>query len=244
MKSYIIIEDEHNAATRLQRLIATLQPQLQCVGTAASIADAIPLIASNKQADLVFMDIELADGSSFEIFNRTTVDIPVIFTTAYDQYALEAFKNNGYDYLLKPVKIDDLQRALQKIDALKNKFQQSDVNQNQNYTSSFLIKLGHKLIQLSTEEIVCFYVDSRVVCALTTEGKELPMSQTLEKLQEELDPSLFFRINRKMLVHKKAIAHIQTASRSRLLLQFAVTCPIEALVATEKVSTFKQWMQL
>lgn len=243
MKNYFIIEDEHNAASRLERLISGVNPAMKCLGVAASIAEAVELFQQPEQAEIAFMDIELADGSSFEIFDKIKIDIPVIFTTAYDQYALEAFKKNGFDYLLKPIKVADLERAIQKISVLKNRYSESKTEIENNYTTSFLLKLGLKLIQVSIEDIVCFFVDSRVVCVLTKEGKEIPINQSLEKLQEELDPATFFRINRKIVVNKSAIQHIQTATRSRLLLQFEVNCPTTALVATEKVSAFKQWMQ-
>jgi two-component system response regulator LytT len=249
----LIVEDEELAVKKLQKTLAGVDPSASVVGVTDSIQGTVEWLQANNNADLILMDIELADGQSFEVFNQVEVKAPVIFTTSYDEYALKAFKVNSVDYLLKPVQSEDLQAALNKYKKLaqdrKPDFQlESLVKQLQQqlqpkeYRKRFLVKHAQKLVSVDVEEIAYFYSDGRLNFFKTSDNKKFVVDYTMEELEDMLDPEKFFRISRSFYVAVEAIEKIDDYFGNRLILQLKPAVDKEALVSREKVSDFKKWM--
>jgi DNA-binding LytR/AlgR family response regulator len=216
----IIIEDEQLSAEHLELLLLRIDPTIQVVQRFESVKQSIQAFQSGVEADLLFVDIHLADGNSFEIFDKVIIDIPVIFTTAFDQYAIQAFKTNSIDYLLKPIGINDLQVSLQK-------FQKINQNQNliksliniaqpKNFKNRFMVKLGENIISVKTEEIAHFKAEDGIVLFANKQGKRYPVNYTLDQLEPMLDPGIFFRINRKVIIHIDSIQKVGSFFNNRL----------------------------
>lgn len=252
----LIIEDEHLAARKLQKLVMDIDPSVQIVGMTESIESSVNWLKSNPHPDVILMDIELADGQSFEIFNRTEVHSTIIFTTAYDEYALKAFKVNSIDYLLKPVRPEDLTRALDKFKSMKsaNTTAESQVNieklltelrhsqSSKNFRERFLVKQGQKLITVETTEIAFFYAEDRLNFLKTKGGQKFIIDYTLDELETQLDPSVFFRLNRQFIAHVKSIESVHPYFNSKLKIYLKPAVEEEVLVSREKASEFKAWM--
>jgi len=253
MKNAVIIEDEAIAAQKLSKLLVETDPEWQVVRVLQTVEDTVEWFGTNTAPDLVFMDIHLADGLAFRIFEKTTVDCPIIFTTAYDQYALQAFKVNSIDYLLKPISREDLQRALEKygkmsaapksaaenpqLSALIEMFNQ----QSRKYPSYFLIPVQDKLVPLSVAEVACFYLEDKVSRAVTFDGKTMVLGKPLDAIVEQLDPKLFFRANRQFVVAHKAIRSITVWFGGKLHLSLSVPVPERILISKARVPEFKSW---
>jgi len=244
----LIIEDEPIAAKRLKRLIENVAPQMEVQAIVDTITAAVDYFSSNAMPDLVFSDIQLADGLSFQVFEQVAVTCPVIFTTAYDQYALKAFEANGIAYLLKPIDEEKLRNSIEKLDQFKPKVTLQDVLAltqahlgTAEYKTRFLIKVGEKLKSISTQNIKAFYSMEKATYLLNDEGRNYTLDYSLEQLSGMVDPKQFFRINRKQLVAIDAIDHIVAYSNSRLKLNVS-DMEEELIVAREKVSAFKQWL--
>ena len=246
----IIIEDEKLAAERLEELIQEIDPSIRITTKLGSVEKSIEYLKQNKP-DLIFLDIQLEDGLSFSIFEKVEVDVPVIFTTAYDQYAIKAFRLNSIDYLLKPIKKDELREALQKYKNIKTSYLvdfeeiiRSIQNKEVNYKKRFLIQYGQKIKKVEIDEVAYFYTMDKNVYLTTLTGNSYPIDYTLDKLQEANDPEKFFRINRKMIVSFDAIKNMIPYSRSRIKIELNPPEPkdIEALVSVERASSFKEWM--
>ncbi|UHG90490.1 LytR/AlgR family response regulator transcription factor [Spirosoma oryzicola] len=255
----LIVEDEELAVRKLQKLLHDVAPTLNIVGVTASIDDTVNWLEDRRtsgqpEPDLIFLDIELADGQSFEIFERTPVRSTVIFTTSYDEYALQAFKVNSIDYLLKPVQRDDLQRSLQKYEALRGRpvddpaqnieklLQQIQRQAPRDYRQRFLVRQGQRLLSVEVGEIAYFYTEDRYSFFSTHTGQKFLVDYTLDELADSLDPGRFFRINRGVLVTHQAVDQMQPYFGNRLALNLRPTFDKEALVSREKVSDFKTWM--
>lgn len=249
----LIVEDEELAVKKLQKTLAGVDPTANVVGVTDSIQSTVDWLQSNPAADLILMDIELADGQSFEVFNQVEVKAPVIFTTSYDEYALKAFKVNSVDYLLKPVQTEDLQAALTKykklaaerkpdvqIESLVKQLQQQ--LQPKEYRKRFLVKHAQKLVSVDVEEISYFYSDGRLNFFKTGDNRKFVVDYTMEELEDMLDPERFFRISRSFYVAIPAIEKIDDYFGNRLILQLKPAVDKEALVSREKVSEFKRWM--
>jgi DNA-binding LytR/AlgR family response regulator len=249
----LIVEDEELAQKKLQKTLATVDPSAMVVGITDSIRSTVDWLRTNDSADLILMDIELADGQSFEVFNLIDVKAPVIFTTSYDEYALKAFKVNSVDYLLKPVQTEELQAALAKykkmadtgkpdvnIESLVNQIKQQ--LQPKEYRKRFLVKHAQKLVSVDVEEIAYFYSDGRLNFFKTFDNKKFVVDYTMDELEEMLDPVAFFRISRSFFVAINAIDKIDDYFGNRLILQLNPAVDKEALVSREKVSDFKKWM--
>ena len=249
----LIVEDEELAVKKLQKTLAGVDPSATVVGVTDSIQSTVEWLQANRNADLILMDIELADGQSFEVFNRVDVTVPVIFTTSYDEYALKAFKVNSVDYLLKPVQAEDLQAALTKykklsagrqpevhLETLVKQLQQQ--MQPKEYRKRFLVKHAQKLVSVDVEEIAYFYSDGRLNFFKTTDNKKYVVDYTMEELEDMLDPAAFFRISRSFYTSVAAIDKIDDYFGNRLILQLKPAVDKEALVSREKVSDFKKWM--
>ncbi|MBB1285941.1 response regulator transcription factor [Flavisolibacter sp. BT320] len=249
----LIVEDEELAQKKLQKTLAAVDASATVVGITDSIQSTVDWLKSNNSADLILMDIELADGQSFEVFNLVDVKAPVIFTTSYDEYALKAFKVNSVDYLLKPVQTDELQAALAKYKKLADTSKQ-DVNieslvnqikqqlQPKEYRKRFLVKHAQKLVSVDVEEIAYFYSDGRLNFFKTFDNKKFVVDYTMDELEDMLDPTAFFRISRSFFVAFNAIEKIDDYFGNRLILQLNPAVDKEALVSREKVADFKKWM--
>ncbi|MDR3218842.1 MAG: LytTR family DNA-binding domain-containing protein [Dysgonamonadaceae bacterium] len=247
----VIIEDEIVAAKALQTLIQEVDADIQISAILQSIDESVEWFQTSPTPDVVFMDIHLADGSAFNIFEKTTISCPIIFTTAYDEYALKAFEVNSIDYLLKPINKKDLERAIHKYKHfssypdknldLINKLLASLKQTNVTYKSYFLVPEKDKLIPLLVNDIATIYIDTKIVKAVTVGNRVYYLDQVLDDLMQQLDPALFFRANRQYIVSKKAIKDISIWFGSKLSINLSVSVPERILVSKVKVSEFKKW---
>jgi DNA-binding LytR/AlgR family response regulator len=246
----LIVENEKPAVERLSRIVRNAEPDARIIGVTETVEDTINRLQSGPLPDLILMDIQLDDGICFEIFDTIQVDIPVIFTTAYDEYMLKAFKVNSIDYLLKPVDEDLLKAALQKHkklfgdrDPLKRDFRELLNEFRHQHKSRFLIKIGEKYKSVATREVSCFAIDEKSVFIHDIQGKIYGIDYSLEQLQGVVDPRKFFRINRDCIVNIDAIDQIHSWSSSRLKLALKNSRENDRfIVSREKVSEFKRWI--
>lgn len=243
----LIFEDEALSSEQLVRMLSEYDKDIQVLDVIESVKQGIAWFQKNDYPDLVFMDIHLADGSCFELFSSIDIEAPIIFTTAYDQYAIQAFKVNSVDYLLKPIDFDDLATAIDKfkrIGKLSDNEKVVGILQQitKEYKQRFLVNKGDEIFYVNTEDISYIVYDEAVVFAYTMENKRYMLDQSIEKLSTLLDPSKFYRINRKMIVSLKGISKIHRYFTSRLKLELIPEAPVEAIVSREKVSDFKKWL--
>lgn len=245
----LIIEDENLASKHLKSVLNVLGG-ITVTGVLESVAETVEWFLENAQPDIVFMDIHLADGSAFEIFKDVKITCPVIFTTAYDEYALKAFKVNSIDYLLKPIEADDVRNALEKLKGLSGKENiQKDINSiaetfrmTNKYRTHFLIPVkGDKLIPVQASDLACFYIDSGIVKATTFERLTFIFDYTLEELTDMLNPADFFRANRQYIVNRKAIRDLDLWFHSRLSVNLLVPVPDRILISKARIAEFKNW---
>jgi DNA-binding LytR/AlgR family response regulator len=249
----LIVEDEPLAAAQLAVLLSGIRQECEILAICDTIASTVNWIESNDKPDLAFFDIHLGDGLSFEVFNKAEFKVPVIFTTAYDQYALKAFKVNSIDYLLKPIDEEELRIAIDKFEQTKSELPNADWNiQLQNIVSSighesykerFLVKVGTHLRAIKTSDILYFYSFEKGTYIKTLDNKNYLMDQTLEMIEQRIDPTRFFRINRKYIVSIDAINDVSIYSNSRLKLKVAHAEEDDFMVAREKVKLFKAWLE-
>lgn len=245
----LIVEDETAAARNLQSMLLQLEPSAEIAGVTESVVDTVEWLADNQAPDLIFMDIHIADGESFRIFESTDVGAPIVFTTAYDRYALEAFKVNSIDYLLKPLKEADLQRALDKWRRLTNaerrdyKSRVEALAATQNGRSDlFLVHVRDKIIPVKTDDILWFYTCDERVTAHTADGCDYPVDKTLETLQFRLSEYDFYRANRQFIIARRAIKDISVWFGSRLVVNLSDETPERIVVSKAKVPDFKRWL--
>lgn len=251
----IIIEDEKPAARLLQRKVEKLGVQVQTM--LHSVEDAVQWFSANKHPDLIFLDIQLSDGLSFEIFEKVEIKSAVIFTTAYDEYALRAFKLNSIDYLLKPIDEDDLEVAVAKFKSLLPKQEVPvqnlalDFEQikkmltnpfEKNFKKRFTVKIGQHLKVIAVDEIECFFSENKGTYMHTYDNRNYLIDTTLENLEQELDPKDFFRVSRKFIIPMKAIKEIVLYSNSRLKVVLPTYKEDDVIVSREKVTDFKEWI--
>ena len=247
----IIIEDEKPAARLLHRKLEKLKIEVGVM--LHSVEEAIDWFSKNEHPDLIFLDIQLSDGLSFEIFEKVTIKSAIIFTTAYDEYALRAFKLNSIDYLLKPIDEDDLEAAISKFEVRfpKQEMVQLDFNQIKKmlanpfekiYKKRFTVKIGQHLKVISTEEIECFFSENKGTYIHTFDNRDYLIETALEVLEQELDSKDFFRISRKFIIPLSSIKEIVVYSNSRLRLVLPSYKAEEVIVSREKVSDFKNWI--
>lgn len=249
----LIVEDEELAVKKLQKTLQAINPAAQVVGTTDSIQSTVEWLSSHPNPDLILMDIELADGQSFEIFNLTEVKSPVIFTTSYDEYALKAFKVNSVDYLLKPIQKEELETALNKYEKLQAA-SRNDVNidslvkelqqklQPKEFRKRFLVKQGQKLVSVEVEDIAYFYSDGRLNFFKTKDNKKFVVDYTMDELEEMLNPEKYFRISRSFYVSIDSILKMDDYFGNRLILGLKPEVDKEAIISREKVTDFKKWM--
>lgn len=259
MINVAIIEDEELARRQLKRLLEGTTFDFSIVFEGESVADAITFFNAQQPVDLLFLDIQLSDGLSFDIFKTVAIDTPVIFTTAFNQYTIQAFKQNSIDYLLKPIAPTDLQQALEKFDRLhgnKSVKESAAFNQEQfellsqllapsssAFKMRFLGKFGNQLHTISTQEIAYFYADDIIVFVVTEAGKRYQLDYKLDQLEQLCDPKLFYRINRKLIIKASAVKHLEKHLNGRYVVQLEPTFTEQVLVSKARVHGFLNWLQ-
>ncbi|MEK6155549.1 LytTR family DNA-binding domain-containing protein [Flavobacteriaceae bacterium 3-367] len=248
----IIIEDEKPAARRLSRLLAELDVSVSIM--LHSVEESIAWFQQNEHPDLIFLDIQLSDGLSFEIFDLIEIHSAIIFTTAYDEYALQAFKLNSIDYLLKPIDDEELEKAVAKYRNFKPSTQKialdfEDIKKllvnplEREYKKRFTVRVGQHLKILNADEIECFYSENKGTYAATSDGRNYLLDTTLENLESELEPKLFFRVSRKFYIHVNHIKDIVSYTNSRLQIKLNRYNEQEIIVSRERVKDFKLWLE-
>ncbi len=248
----LIFEDEKLASERLIELLKELRPSLEVVGSVKSVEAAVLWLENNDQPDLIISDIQLLDGTSFEIFSQVQVACPVIFTTAYDQYAIKAFEVNSVDYLLKPIGQDKLEAALVKFEAKVGSGTSTgfDIEQIRSllgsstpeYKSRFLVKVGQRIRAIPIEKVAYFFSRDKLTYIVTFENQKYPIDQTLEELEGLINPKDFFRVNRKFVVHFNSVADIHPYFKGRVKLGLSPHIEEEIVVSSEKTPVFKRWL--
>ncbi|MFN5629563.1 MAG: LytR/AlgR family response regulator transcription factor [Bacteroidota bacterium] len=247
----LIVEDEPLSAEHLIRTLNKVDKNIQVIKTLDSISNTVKFLSQESELDLIFLDIHIADGNSFEIFSKITIDVPIIFTTAFNEYAIKAFKLNSIDYLLKPIGIDDLTNAIAKYNKLKNSNQKTVHTEKienaisiltKNYKSRFLVKLGETISSIKVEDISFFIAEDGITLLVNKEGKRFPVDYSMDALELLISPDVFFRINRKVLVHIDRILQVHTYFNSRLKLAIKSLREDDAIVSRERVSDFKLWL--
>lgn len=248
----LLLEDEEPAAKRLEKMLKEIEPGITIEESIVSVASGIKWLQQNPLPDLIISDIQLADGLSFEIFKQVKTLCPVIFTTAYDQYAIEAFKVNSIDYLLKPVKKDELAAALDKHKKLlQEKSATTDLSKllelmsegtQSKYKKRFAVRYGEHLKTISIDEAAYFYTEDKINFITTKEGRRYTIDNNLDALETMLDPNIFFRINRQYIISIHAIAEMFAYSKSRVLVKLNPAAKHETIVSTERSGDFKLWL--
>lgn len=246
----VIIEDEERTARALVRMLLKYDPVIQVLAQLPSVKEAVAWFNQNPLPDIAFMDIHLEDGQVFSIFEQIHLNVPVIFTTAYDEYMLKAFKVNSIDYLLKPIDYDELVKALEKFESLKATpgFDMSALLQLVQKTKEpafkdrFMVTVGTKIYSVEVEDIAFFYSEEKSTFLLTKSGQLLPLEYSLDRLESQLSPSNFFRVNRQFLVARKALKSIQIYSPTKIKLDLAPVPRKDVFVSVHKVPDFKDWL--
>ena len=247
----VIVEDELAASDNLTYLLHSIDSGIEVVKILDSVASAIPFFSRPNDAQLIFMDIHLADGLSFEIFDKVKIEKPIIFTTAYDQYALKAFKVNSIDYLLKPIDQDELSEALTQF---RNQKKEGPTNpqmdgllslikeRTKTYKTSYLVNQRDQLIPIKSEQIAYFHIDMGIVKVVTSTKQSYSMDSKLEDIESELDPALFYRVNRQFIVNRNAISNIKFYFNGKLIVSVDPIFEERIVVSKAKATEFKNWM--
>jgi two-component system, LytTR family, response regulator LytT len=251
----LIIEDEELAAERLVQLVRELVPEAVITGPLDTVSASVEHLKSRPDYDLILLDIQLADGKSFSIFDSVSVTIPVIFTTAYDEFALRAFELNSIDYLLKPVNREKLKASFGKLSRLKSYYGEENPNQRlyemirglkeeteTGYRKRFLVSRGESMIPVKDTEIACFYAEDKVVFLMTLAGARYILPGSLEELSSRLDPVRFFRVNRQFIVSADAIRKVHTYFNFKLKLELSVDPGMDIVVSRSRALAFRSWM--
>lgn len=248
----IIIEDELRTAKSLENIILGLRPEARITGQYQSVESSVEALANGPQPDLIFMDIQLADGLSFDIFKSVKITCPVVFCTAFDEYSLEAFKRNGVDYVLKPFSAEDIREAFRKVDELKNFFQQKVMPDLGDLLSklgspagktSFLVFKNQKYTTVHTDNIAFFYIRNDSTSIMCFDKQEYAISQSLDQITSSVSSKQFFRINRQYLVNFKAIKEVEHYFLRKLYVKLVIETPDKMLINKEKSTAFLSWME-
>lgn len=248
----IIVEDEQLAAERLADLLGQLDKDIKVKALLESVSSAVEWLRKHPSPDLAFFDIQLADGLSFKIFEKADLACPVVFTTAYDEYAIQAFKTNSIAYLLKPINREDLESTFEKLDTLKAAFQKKRPGfdweairaqlTSSPFKKRFIVKNGPHFYSVKTSDIQCFFSEHKMTWLQQFNGKKYALDQTLEELEQQLDPAQFFRINRKFILHLEAVDKVTAYSGSRLKIHLQHHEKEKIIVSRERVGDFKAWL--
>jgi DNA-binding LytR/AlgR family response regulator len=244
----LIVEDETAAYDNLREILREIDPEVEIAANTESIRQTIRWLKNNQLPDLILMDIHLSDGSAFSIFESFDIETPVIFTTAYDEYAIEAFKVNSIDYLLKPIKVEDMKRALDKFkklnrqDILKYLAQMAQLSPLPKYKDKLLIPVKDTLQPVDLNEISCFYTTDKNTVIYLKNGRSYPYSRTLEQIEASLDPKDFIRANKQYIVARNSVKNITIWFDSRLYITLDIEPPERIYVSKNKAAEFKAWM--
>lgn len=239
----VIIEDEYLAATELERLLGEVAPGIAILAKLDSVSESVKWLRKNR-ADVLFMDIHLGDGQSFDIFEQVEITVPVIFITAYDDYALKAFKYQGIDYILKPFDKHELQQALNKLDTLTATGSPFPTATLTVYQERFLVTVGTKMKSVTVSDVAYFMADGKYLVLFTRDGQNFILDQTISGIETKLHPAQFFKINRKFIISYGAIKEMVKYSNSRIKIILSPQPPngIEAIVSSDRIQDFKQWL--
>lgn len=252
----VIIEDETFAAKALEAMILELRPGTEIIEVLPSIEEAVAWFETNSQPELIFCDIHLSDGNSFEIFKEVMLECPVIFTTAFNEYAIEAFKVNSIDYLLKPIKKEELSRAIAKYESLNSKSFNEQLDNLQNLLhevqkraaptkrSRFMVKSGQSIRVIPSEEAAYFLAEDGIVLLVNFDGKRFAVNNSLDQLDEQLDEHSFFRANRQLIINIKAVEKAESYFKGRLLLRTQPETPGDQVISSNKAAAFRQWLEM
>ena len=250
----LIIEDELHAAQRLINLLNETGREIEIVGTLDSIETSIKWLKENPDPDVIFLDIQLADGLSFAIFDQVEVKSPVIFATAYDEYAIKAFEINSIDYLLKPIKLERLEASLEKLAKLRPTLSTDQITaqlqnmivdyheRNKTYRSRFLVNKADSMIPIATEDIAYLYTEDKVVFLITRDNRRFMINYSLDQLEKQLNPVSFFRVNRQFIVAMRSIHKIHNYFNYKLKVELTPVSEHEVIVSRQKVAEFKEWL--
>jgi DNA-binding LytR/AlgR family response regulator len=246
----LLIEDEMPARERLKKMIRKIDPSAKITAETGSVRDTLHWLDTHSEPDLIIVDVQLSDGVSFDIFEQHPVQCPLLFTTAYDEYILHALRHNGIDYLLKPIKQPELQRALKKYRDLKAHFTGNlrsvleGLKEDRNtYKSRFTVKKGTGFTTVRAEDVAFFYTEHKLVFLVVQGGEKYVLDRPLYELEQLLDPQQFFRLNRKYLVNVEAIRQFQPYHRGKLQVHLDPPVAEEVIVSQEKASSFKAWLE-
>ncbi len=245
----VLIEDEKPAANRIIKLLKEILPATKIIAHHDSVQASLKWFQKNALPDLVLMDIQLADGTAFDLLKLTTIDCPIIFTTAFDKYAIEAFKTTSIDYLLKPVKKEELEKALKKLEGFKQIFNSADntttpktIPQPVEFKKRFIIRFGEHIKTLPVENISYFTSENKNTFARTFDGMKYPMDHNLDTLEEMLNTQDFFRINRQFLINIKAIEEMKVYTKARVIVKLNPPVKEAPIVSSERAADFKLWL--
>ncbi|HEU4608622.1 MAG TPA: LytTR family DNA-binding domain-containing protein [Chitinophagaceae bacterium] len=248
----LIIEDEAKAARELALLLHYIDSDIQIVATLDAVEQAIEWFSNNEQPDLIFSDIQLADGLCFDLYNQVTVESPVIFCTAFDEYMMEAFDTHAVSYLLKPITRTKVERALNKFHALKSSFERKQEvkklggllqHVGHSYKTALLVYQKDKIIPVQAKDIAFFYLDGALISITTLNGDRYHLSGKLDDLERTLDPHLFCRANRQFLVSRTAIANAERFFARKLVIKLRVNTPENIIVSKARASAFLHWLE-
>ena len=246
----LIVEDEALTADRLVGMVNKHDPSFEILGIIPSVEDTIKWLKENETPDLIFMDIHLEDDDCFQVFEQINITAPVIFTTAYDEYMVKAFKVNSIDYLMKPVNYEEFEAALEKYQRIKNHYREDGFGsllqtiqpKEENYKDRFLISNGFKLRTVEVKDIKYFFCKDKITFLVTNEGEFLPIEYSLDKLGMVLDPRKFFRINRQLMVSLAGIANIHVYPKGKLKVDLEPNLKEEVFVSLDRATAFKEWL--
>lgn len=247
----LIVEDEEQALKRLKKIIAEVMPDAVLAGATSSVEETVQWFQKNTMPDLVFMDIQLADGNSFQLFNMVKVNCPVIFTTAYENYALEAFKVNSVDYLLKPIDKADVERAIDKLKLLQQsrsfvadyaEILRTIQPPAKKFKDRFIIKIGDTIKSIPIGDVAYFYTENKSNFVCTNDGKRYPIDFNLDQTEQMLNPKNFFRINRQFIIGHHAIEEMKAHTRSRIIVKLSPPSRLDTIVALDRAQDFRTWL--
>lgn len=248
----VIIEDEHLSAQRLEQMLKKYDQEIQVMAELPSVSESVEWFKSNPDPDLIFMDIHLEDGQSFSIFETINLEVPVIFTTAFDEYMVKAFKVNSVDYLMKPLNYEELAQAIEKFKKIYSKkespvpdmqsFLQAIQKKEPEYKARFLVSIGSRLKPVETNDIMYFYSAEKISFLVTADNQRFPVDYSLDRLSAMLDPKKFYRINRQMILKADAIEQIHVFSKGRIKIDLKPAMKEEVFVSLDRVTDFKEWL--
>ena len=247
----LILEDEEQALSRLQKIITQVVPEAILAGATASVEETMNWLLNNPMPELIFMDIQLADGNSFQIFNKIVITCPVIFTTAYEDYALQAFKVNSVDYLLKPIDESDVKKAIDKLKLLQNsrsfvvdyaEILKTLQPPKKKYRDRFIIKFGDIIKSLPVSDIAYFYTENKSNFVCINDGKRYPIDLNLDQIEDLINPQKFFRINRQFIIGHHAIDEMKAHTRSRIIIKLSPSFKTVIIVAVDRAVDFRNWL--